>query len=64
MVACSSRAQTEEEVYTDDLMAQAYDTVGFPAVTNYFERSQLKTIYELRDNPNLICYLLYTKSND
>ena len=60
LTACGKLS--EENQYTEDLMTQAYDTVGFPNVSNYFERSQLKEIYELRDNPNLICYW-YTKND-
>ena len=58
LVGCS---ETEESKYTSELMNQAYDAVGFPDVSNYFERQQLKEIYELRDDPNLICYW-YTKN--
>lgn len=54
--------ETKENQYTKDMMSQAYDTVGFPDVSNYFERAQLKEIYELRDDPNLICYW-YTKND-
>lgn len=59
LVGCG---ETEESQYTTDLMNQAYDAVGFPDVSNYFERQQLKEIYELRDDPNLICYW-YTKND-
>ena len=58
LVGCS---ETDENQYTKDLMSSAYDAVGFPDVSNYFERQQLKEIYELRDDPNLICYW-YTKN--
>lgn len=53
---------TQETNYTGELMNQAYDTVGFPDISNYFERQQLKEIYELRDDPDLICYW-YTANN-
>ena len=59
LVGCG---ETEENQYTKELMNQAYDAVGFPDVSNYFERAQLKEIYELRDDPNLICYW-YTKND-
>lgn len=59
LVGCS---ETEESQYTTNLMNNAYDTIGFPDVSNYFERQQLKEIYELRDDPNLICYW-YTKND-
>ena len=58
LVGCG---ETEENQYMKDLMSNAYDAVGFPDVSNYFERQQLKEIYELRDDPNLICYW-YTKN--
>ena len=64
LTACSltACAGTEETNYTEELMGQAYDAVGFPDISNYFERQQLKEIYELRDDPNLICYW-YTANN-
>lgn len=31
-------------------------TVGMPAIKNYAEKRQLKTIYELRDTANLVTY--------
>ena len=58
LTGCS---ETKENQYTKDLMSNAYDAVGFPDVSNYFERQQLKEIYELRDDPKLICYW-YTKN--
>ena len=54
--------QGDEEKYTDKQMEQAYNSVGFPDTSNYFERQQLKEIYELRDDPDLICYW-YTKND-
>lgn len=54
--------ETKENQYTKDLMSSAYDAVGFPDTSNYFERAQLKEIYELRDDPQLICYW-YTKND-
>ena len=59
LVGCG---ETKENQYTKDLMSNAYDAVGFPDVSNYFERQQLKEIYELRDDPKLICYW-YTKND-
>lgn len=57
-----SRTKTEETQYTEELKNQIADMYGFPNVSNFFEYSQLKEIYELRDNPNLICYW-YTKND-
>lgn len=53
---------SRENAYTRNLMEQATNTVGYPEITNFFERAQLKEIYELRDDPNLICYW-YTKND-
>ena len=41
--------ESEESQYTENLMSNAYDAVGFPDVSNYFERQQLKEIYEIVD---------------
>ena len=60
MTGCYER--TEETQYTDELKKQISDMYGFPDVSNFFEYSQLKEIYEMRDNPNLICYW-YTKND-
>ena len=59
MAGCSN---SKENQYTSELMNQAYDAVGFPDTSNYFERQQLKEIYELRDDPSLIRYW-YTKND-
>ena len=58
LVGCGQRetASSKENNYTQDLMEQSSSIVGYPDVTNFFEKAQLKEIYELRDNPNLICY--------
>lgn len=57
-VGCAQRETTSsmENNYTQTLMGQAVAVVGYPEIVNFFERAQLKEIYELRDNPNLICY--------
>lgn len=54
-------ASYEEEAYTEEIKQQSLDAVGMPNITNFFEISQLKDLYELRDDPNLICYW-YTKN--
>ena len=53
---------SEETQYTNELKDQIQDSIGFPNITNFFEYSQLKEIYEMRDNPNLVCYW-YTKND-
>ena len=64
LVGCGQRetASSKENNYTQDLMEQSSSIVGYPDVTNFFEKAQLKEIYELRDDPNLICYW-YTKND-
>lgn len=54
--------ESEETQYTDDLKNQINDMYGFPEVSQFFEYSQLKEIYEMRDNPNIVCYW-YTKND-
>lgn len=54
--------ESEETQYTDGLKNQISDMYGFPEVSQFFEYSQLKEIYEMRDNPNLVCYW-YTKND-
>ncbi len=51
----------KESNYTEMVKQQSLDMVGLPDVSNFFEMSQLKEIYEMRDDPNLICYW-YTKN--
>ena len=64
LAGCGQRetASSKENSYTQDLMEQSSSIVGYPDVTNFFEKAQLKEIYELRDDPNLICYW-YTKND-
>lgn len=57
-----SEASRKEVEYTSQLQSQISASIGKPDVSNYFEYSQLKEIYEKRDNPNLICYW-YTKND-
>lgn len=52
---------SKESEYTTDLKNDIFEKVGFPDVDNYFEYSQLKEIYETRDNPNLVCHW-YTRN--
>lgn len=58
MTGCS---YSEGEEYTKEIKNQIQESVGYPNISNFFEYSQLKEIYELRDDPNLICYW-YTKN--
>lgn len=58
---CEASISTEEKEYTEKIKSESLDAVGLPNISNYFEMSQLKNIYELRDNPDLICHW-YTKN--
>ena len=40
----------------EQLMKQANNQVGMPAITHFTQRKQLKMIQELCDQENLICY--------
>lgn len=64
LAGCGQRetAFSKENNYTQEIMEQSSNAVGYPDVTNFFEKAQLKEIYELRDDPNLICYW-YTKND-
>lgn len=62
VTGCESTTSSEERYYTEQVKQQSLDAVGLPNVSNFFEMSQLKEIYEMRDNPDLICYW-YTKND-
>jgi hypothetical protein len=49
-------ADQKQTQATNQAMDQANQQVGMPNITNFTERKQLKEIYELRDQSNLICY--------
>ncbi len=53
---------SKESVYTEELKNDIFEKYGFPDVENYFEYSQLKEIYEMRDSPNLVCHW-YTRND-
>lgn len=55
LVGCSNTT-LKERAYTSELMNISDDIVGKPNVHNYFEKGVLKDIYEMRDNPELVCY--------
>jgi hypothetical protein len=52
----TSSADAQQSQLTSQAMDQANQQVGMPNITNFTERKQLKEIYELRDQSNLICY--------
>ena len=64
LVGCSDMSSTSsaEKEYTAEIKQQIFDMYGMPNISNGYEYAQLKEIYELRDDPNLICYW-YTKND-
>lgn len=58
--ACTSESAYRDKEYSEQMKAQIADAVGYPDLANFFEYAQLKEIYELRDDPKLVCYW-YTK---
>ena len=61
LVGCNSTS-SQENTYTEQTKSQILDMHGMPNISNGYEYAQLKDIYELRDDPNLICYW-YTKND-
>ena len=61
LVGCDSTS-SQENTYTEQTKSQILDMHGMPNISNGYEYAQLKDIYELRDDPNLICYW-YTKND-
>lgn len=61
LTGCELDSNDREEAYTEKVKSESLDAVGLPNISNYFEMSQLKNIYELHDNPDLICHW-YTKN--
>lgn len=49
-------ADTRERAATQQLTEQAAVTLGVPAIKNFTEKRQLKAIYELRDQADLVTY--------
>lgn len=58
---CTNESSYRDKQYSEEIKNQIADAIGYPDLANFFEYSQLKEIYELRDDPSLICYW-YTKS--
>lgn len=49
------------QLATSEAIAEAIRQIGMPAIKNYAELKLAKWIYELRDNPKLVCYA-YTEN--
>ena len=58
LAACGERtsADSVERQKTQQVTAQATKAVGFPSVTNFYEKRLLKEIYERRDQADLGTY--------
>lgn len=56
-------AANREAQQTLTLTEQAAVEVGMPGIRHFAEKRQLKTIYELRDNANLVTYTYYIDLN-
>lgn len=62
LAACDLAADTtpsstqREKIAQEQLANQAAVTVGLPAIKNFTEKRQLKAIYELRDQADLVTY--------
>lgn len=50
-------ADKEQQVQTERAMQESNRQVGMPAVINFQEKKNLKWIYELCDQENLICHV-------
>ena len=61
LTGCDS-ISSQENTYTEQTKSQILDMHGMPNISNGYEYAQLKDIYELRDDPNLVCYW-YTKND-
>ena len=53
-------ASSKDKEYSEEMKLEIANAIGYPELANFFEYAQLKEIYELRDDPKLICYW-YTK---
>lgn len=60
LTGCYNEAAEKDQAYSEEIKSQIAEAIGYPELAKFFEYSQLKEIYELRDDPNLICYW-YTK---
>jgi hypothetical protein len=59
----SSAADKAERAATQAVTSQASVVVGTPAILNFTEKRQLKAIYELRDQANLVTYTYIVDMN-
>ena len=63
LAACDEMQQSstqKEKVAQEQLANQAATTLGLPAIKNFTEKRLLKTIFELRDQANVVTYTYTT----
>ena len=58
---CADSANDTQRIQTERLLQESNSVVGMPNIVNFTEKKQLKDIYELCDQTDLITYT-YTKS--
>jgi hypothetical protein len=63
LAACESSTTVIEAQKQDQLLTEANNTVGMPAVVNFQEKKILKDIIEMRDRANIRTYS-YTQALD
>jgi hypothetical protein len=63
LAACESSTTVIEAQKQDQLLAEANNTVGMPAIVNFQEKKILKDIIEMRDRANIRTYS-YTQALD
>lgn len=61
VIACGdkergSSSDEQQRAQQERILQEGNAQVGMPAITNFFERKQLKAIYELRDQADLTTY--------
>jgi hypothetical protein len=54
--SCKQSSNSKLAEKQEQIMNEAVRQVGMPAIVNFQERKLMKTIIELRDQENLICY--------
>ena len=69
IMSCEMKNQKKDadavmQEQTKKALSEANKQIGMPAIVNFQERKLMKTILELRDDENLICYAyLYDRNN-
>lgn len=58
-----STGAQRETAATNQLLDRASTVVGIPGITNFTEKKQLKMLYELRDDADLVTYSYYLDLN-